>query len=361
MSDFDANDFLNVLEFEAAARAALDQTAWDYYRSGAWGEDSVRWNCDAWRRLRIFHRVMVDVSRRDASIELFGARLPFPLLLAPTALHRLAHNDGELATARGASAVGCPMILSSFSSVAVEEVVAQTSAPVWMQLYMSRDRGFTLSLAERAALAGCTALVLTVDTPVWGVRERDVRNGWRLPDGIDVVNLLRPDRPGPDGHSGAGIGAALGWAIDASLSWSDLEWFAARTRLPILVKGVCRADDALRSIDHGARGVIVSNHGGRQLDGAPATAESLPEVARAVGRRVPVLVDGGIRRGADILRAIALGADAVAIGRPILWGLAAGGDAGVRRVLELLRAEFDLALALSGCRAVSDITTDLVR
>jgi 4-hydroxymandelate oxidase len=201
--------------------------------------------------------------------------------------------------------------------------------------------------------------VLTVDTPKWGTRERDIHNGFRVPDGIRIENLARPG--GPTGHSGRGIGESLGWTISESLSWKDLAWLAGRTDLPVLVKGICRDDDALKAIDHGAKGIFVSNHGGRQLDGAPPTAESLPEVAAAVKGRVPVLVDGGIRRGVDLLRALALGADAAAIGRPILWGLGAGGEAGVRRVLEILRDEFDLAMALAGCTSVRDITPDLVK
>ena len=361
MIERDPRTMLNVFEFEEAAGKALDPLAWDYYRSGAWGEWTVKANRDAWDRLRIWHRVMVDVSRRDSSLKLFGASLPFPLLIAPTALHRLAHDEGEVATARAASALKVPMILSSLSSVAIEDVCKATTAPVWMQLYVSKDREFTISLAERARAAGCSAIVLTTDTPVWGMRERDVRNGWKLPPGISVVNLVRPNHDGPTGHDGAGIGAALGWTIDASLNWRDLRWLVDRVRLPIIVKGLCRGEDASRALDAGARGVIVSNHGGRQLDGAPPTAESLPEVIRAINGRAPVLVDGGIRRGADILRALALGANAVCIGRPILWGLATAGSAGVERVLEIFKTEFDLTMALSGCRSLSEITRDLVR
>lgn len=357
----DLRRLLNLSSFEEAAARALPTVAWDYYRSGAWGETTVRWNREGWEAIRLWHRVCRDVAHRDASVELFGRRWPFPLALAPTALHMLAHPEGEVATARGASACGTPMILSSFSSVAVEAVAAATTAPLWMQLYVGRDRDFVVELAERARLAGCSALVLTLDTPVWGTRERDIHNGWRLPHGIDVVNLVRPGQVGPTGHSGAGIGEVLGWTIDPSMSWKDLAWLAERTPLPVIVKGLCRGDDALRAIDHGARGVIVSNHGGRQLDGAPPTAESLPEVAAAVKRRVPVLVDGGIRRGADIVRALALGADAVAIGRPTLWGLATGGSAGVQRVIELLRAEFDLAMALCGCASVEEVAGWLLR
>lgn len=355
----DLRDLLCVPEFEAAAQQVLDPLAWDYYRSGSWGEWTLRANREAWERLPLWHRVMVDVSRRDLSVELLGQRLPWPLLLAPTALHRMAHAEGELATVRAAGRHGCPMILSSFSSTSVEEVCAAAAAsggaPVWMQLYISPDRGFSRALAARAIAAGCAALVVTVDTPVWGTRERDVHNRWNLPQGIEVVNLLRPDRPGPRGHEGAGIGEALGWAIDASLTWGDLEALVAKSSVPVLVKGVCRPDDAIKAVEHGARGIIVSNHGGRQLDGAPPTATSLPHVAEAIAGRVPVIVDGGVRRGADILRALALGANAVAVGRPILWGLAAGGEAGVARVLEILRSEFDLAMALAGCREVADV------
>ncbi len=354
------HDLLNLNAFEDAAARVLPTLAWDYYRSGAWGESTVRWNRTAWESLRIWHRVCRDVSERRTTTSRFGSTWPMPLLLAPTALHRMAHPEGELATARAASATGTPMILSSFSSTSVEEVAAATKAPLWMQLYLGRDRDFVLALAERARVAGCGALVLTVDTPVWGTRERDIHNKWRLPHTMEVVNLMRPNHAGPTGHTGVGIGEALGWTIDARMTWADVAWLAERTPLPLLVKGLCRPDDARAAIDHGARGIIVSNHGGRQLDGAPPTAESLPAVAAAVGRRVPIIVDGGIRRGADILRAIALGADAVAIGRPVLWGLAVGGSAGVERVIALLRTEFDLAMALAGCASVEEITPDLL-
>jgi 4-hydroxymandelate oxidase len=355
------HDLLNLHAFEEVAARSLSRLAFDYYRSGSWGESTVRWNREAWESIRIWHRVCRDVSSRRTTTDRFGSTWPLPLLLAPTALHRMAHDEGEIATARAASATGTPMILSSFSSTAVEEVAANTKAPLWMQLYVGRDRDFVLALADRARRAGCTALVLTIDTPVWGTRERDMHNQWRLPHHMEVVNLIRPNHDGPTGHSGVGIGEALGWTIDARMTWADVAWLAERTPLPVFVKGLCRPDDAHAAIDHGARGIIVSNHGGRQLDGAPPTAESLPFVADAVGRRVPIIVDGGIRRGTDILRAIALGADAVAIGRPVLWGLAAGGSAGVERVIRLLSVEFDLAMALAGCASVEDITSDLLR
>ena len=346
-------NMLSVEAFEAEAERRLPKVAWDYYRSGAWGESTVRENLEAWKRLWLRPRCMVDVSHRDTSVEVLGERWPAPLVVAPTALHRMAHDEGEVATARGAGACGLPMVLSSLSTCTIEQVAAATRAPLWMQIYISQDRGFTRALAQRAEAAGCRALMVTVDTPVWGVRERDIHNAFRVPDGLRMANLERPGQP--TGHSGRGIGQSLGWTIDASLTWSDLEMLRSAVKLPVLVKGVLRGDDAARAIEHGAAGVVVSNHGGRQLDGAVASATALPEVVQAVAGRVPVLVDGGIRRGIDILRALALGASAVQVGRPVLWGLAAGGAEGVERVLRLLMEECSIAMALAGCPAARDL------
>jgi 4-hydroxymandelate oxidase len=351
-------DMLSVDSFEAAAAGRLDKVAHDYYRSGAWGERTVRENVEAWGRLWLRPRCMVDVSARDASVELLGVRVPSPLLVAPTALHRMAHDEGEVATARAAGACELPMVLSSLSTCTIESVAAATRAPLWMQIYISQDRGFTRALAQRAEAAGCRALMVTVDTPIWGVRERDIHNGFRVPDGMRMANLERPGQP--TGHSGRGIGESLGWTIDASLTWKDLEMLRASVNVPVLVKGVLRGDDAARAIEHGAAGVVVSNHGGRQLDGAMATASALPEVVKAVAGRAPVIVDGGIRRGTDILRALAMGATAVQVGRPVLWGLAVGGAEGVERVLRILMEEFSLAMALAGCARTGDISADLL-
>jgi 4-hydroxymandelate oxidase len=351
-------DMLSVDAFEHEAARRLERLAHDYYRSGSWGEQTVHANVEAWTRLWLRPRCMVDVQRRDASITLLGERLPSPLLVAPTALHRMAHDEGEVATARGAGACGVPMVLSSLSTCTVESVARATRGPVWMQIYISQDRGFTRALAQRAEAAGCRALMVTVDTPVWGVRERDIHNGFRVPDGMRMANLERPGQP--TGHTGRGIGEALGWTIDASLTWKDLEMLREAVQVPILVKGVLRGDDAVQAIEHGAAGVVVSNHGGRQLDGALPTASALPEVVQAVAGRVPVLVDGGIRRGTDMLRAIALGASAVQVGRPVLWGLATAGAEGVERVLRILMDEFSLAMALAGCADVASIRRDLV-
>jgi 4-hydroxymandelate oxidase len=307
---------------------------------------------------------MRDVSGRSTRAEVLGRSAAMPVCVAPTALHRMAHPDGEVATARAAAAAGVPMILSSLSTTAVEEVRAAArsvdpAARTWMQMYIGRDRGAVRELAQRAAAAGCDALVLTVDTPVWGIRERDIRNHFRVPDGMRIVHLERPG--GPTGHAGRGIHEALAWTIDASLTWRDFEWLRDSTPLPVLLKGICRAEDAAQGVQLGAQGILVSNHGGRQLDGAPATVEALPHCVDAVAGRVPVLVDGGVRRGTDVLRALALGAQAVCVGRPVLWGLASGGEQGVARVLEILRHELDVTLALAGCAGVADATADLLR
>ena len=353
---------VNLADLAALAEPNIERTAWDYYRSGAWDETTLARNEVAWRELEIHYRGMVDVSGRHGRTTLFGREVPCPLVLAPTAMQKMAHPDGECAAARAASAAGLPMCLSSLSTTALEEVRAATNGPLWMQIYISQDRGFTRDLVARAEAAGIDAFAVTADTPVWGVRERDMRNGFRVPDDLHIVNLERPG--GPTGHSGVGIGGALSWTIDATLTWKDVEMLAASTSRPLLVKGLCRPDDVRSAIASGAKGVWISNHGGRQLDGAPATADVLASCAEAASGRAKVIVDGGVRRGIDILRAIAMGADAVAVGRPVLWGLGAGGEAGVRRALEILRSEFELAMALAGVSSPAEIRAlgrDLVR
>ena len=353
---------LNLSDLATLASQAIEPTAWDYYRSGAWDETTLARSEAAWRELEIHYRGMVDVSQRSGATSLFGRSVPCPLMAAPTAMQRMAHPEGECATARACSAAGLPMCLSSLSTTALEEVRAATTAPLWMQIYLSQDRGFTRSLVERADAAGIEAFAVTADTPVWGIRERDMRNGFRVPDGLRIVNLERPG--GPTGHSGVGIGGALSWTIDATLTWKDVEQLVSWTKRPIVVKGLCRPDDVRAAFDAGAHGVWISNHGGRQLDGAPATADVLAACAAQAKGRGQVVVDGGVRRGTDILRAVALGADAVAVGRPILWGLGAGGQAGVARALEILRSEFELAMALAGVRTTGEIRSlgaDLVR
>lgn len=349
---------LNTESFQAVAQTRLSKMAFDYYRSGSWGESTLGTNVSAWNKISLLPRVCVDVSKRECASELLGMKLPFPLLIAPTAMHMMADVEGEVATARAAAHAGVPMVLSSLSTRSVEDVVNASSADVVMQIYISSDRGFTKALALRAEAAGCKALMITVDTPVFGVRERDIHNGFNVPKGMSIVNLQRPGQP--TGHTGSGIGEALGWTIDSSLTWKDLESIRHAVKIPIAVKGILRADDAARAFDFGAAAVVVSNHGGRQLDGAAATADALPAIVDRVSGRGTIIVDGGIRRGVDILRALAMGANAVQVGRPILWGLAAAGEAGVTRVLSILKNEFDLAMALAGCTHLADITQDLI-
>ena len=352
---------LNVCELEALAAQSITAAAWDYYRSGADDERALGRNRAAWEEIELHYRVLVDVSRRSTDATILGQHLSMPVLAAPTAFHRLAHRDGELATARGTGAAGTAMILSTLSNTPVEEVVTAASGPVWFQLYVYRDRAATRALVERAVAAGVQALVLTVDAPLLGRRERDVRNRFRLPPGLSIENML-PDGYGllPDAPTDSGLAAYFASLLDPSLTWADLDWLAALTDLPVVVKGIVRADDAARSLDHGAAGVVVSNHGGRQLDAAPATAAVLPAIVDRIGEAATILVDGGIRRGSDVLKALALGADGVLVGRPVLWGLGWNGAAGVEAMFGMLQTELDLAMALCGCPRVQAAGRDLI-
>jgi len=353
--------FLNLHEAEVLAREILPAPTYDYFAGGANDEITLDANRRAFDEMAIRFRVLVDVSRRDLSLPLLGSRVPAPLVVAPMAFQRLAHPDGELATARAAGALGLPMTLSTFSTVSLEEVRAATSAPLWFQLYVHQDRGITKGLVERAAAAGYSALVLTVDVPEIGRRERDERNAFRLSPALRVANFL-PGASDPlqEAADGSGLAHFVHGMRDASLSWKDLEWLASLAPLPLVIKGLVRADDARRAAGHGAAGIVVSNHGGRQLDTAISSVRALPEVAEAVGDSMLVMVDGGIRRGTDVVKALALGARAVMIGRPLLWALALEGEAGVRRALTLLINELDLAMALAGAPRLSDITPDLL-
>jgi 4-hydroxymandelate oxidase len=291
-----------------------------------------------------------------------GEPVSMPILIAPTALPGLAHPEGEIAKTKAAGSARTIITLATLSTSSIEEAMAVATGPVWFQLYVFKDREISASLVQRAEAAGCKAVVLTVDVPVLGKRERDVRNRFTLPEHLSLKNLLPSGcQELPKSLAGSGLAAYVASLFDATLTWKDIEWLARVTKLPVLVKGILRADDALRAVDHGASGIIVSNHGARQLDTAPATISVLPEIVDAVAGAVEVYVDGGIRRGTDVLKAMAYGARAVLVGRPILWGLAVGGETGVKSVLEMLRQEFDLAMALSGCPTLSSITRDLIR
>jgi 4-hydroxymandelate oxidase len=354
-------EVLNLHELEELARTRLPQMAWDYYASGADDERCLARNQAAFAELALHYRVLVDVSRRDLATTVLGQRVAMPVLVAPTAFHRLAHEDGELAAVRAAGDAGTAFILSTLSNTAVEEVVAAASGPVWFQLYVYKDRGATEALVRRVEAAGCRALVLTVDAPLLGRRERDVKNRFALPPGLEVKNMHGAgygEVARPIGDSG--LAAYFAELLDPALTWDAIGWLRSLTKLPVLVKGIVRADDAARAVAAGAAGIVVSNHGGRQLDASPATIEVLARCVDAASGRAEVLLDGGVRRGTDVVKALALGARAVLVGRPVLWGLAAGGREGVAAALGVLHRELDLAMALCGCPDIASITRDLV-
>jgi 4-hydroxymandelate oxidase len=355
-------DPINVSDYEPIARERMEPSAWDYYRSGSDDEVTLRENRAAYERIRLRPRMLVDVSTCDLATTVLGTPVSMPILVAPTAYHRLANDEGECATARGAAAAETLMVVSTLATRSLEEVAQATTGPLWFQLYVYRDRAVSEALVRRAEAAGCRALVLTVDTPRLGRRERDIRNGFGLPSHLRLANFADSYSEEPETAPGvSGLALYANSLFDTSLTWEALEWLRSVTSLPVLVKGVLTAEDAHLAIAHGAAGIVVSNHGGRQLDGVPATIEALPEVAEAVAGRCEVYVDGGIRRGTDVLKALALGARAVLVGRPILWGLAARGEDGVRHVLELLRTELELAMALSGRPTIASIDRSLVR
>jgi 4-hydroxymandelate oxidase len=335
--------------------------AYDYFASGAHDEHTLRENVAAWSRMALHYRVLVDVSARDTSTMVLGSPVSTPVLVAPTAFHKLACPEGEVATARAAARAGTIMVLSSLSNTAIEEVAAAAGGALWFQLYVYRDRGATAALVARAEAAGARALVVTVDAPVLGRRERDVRNGFHLPPGLRVENMSAAGHGEVARRTGeSGLASYVAEKLDPSLGWKDVAWLRSVTSLPVLVKGLVRPDDARCAVDSGARAVIVSNHGGRQLDGAPATASVLGPIADAVQGQIEVLVDGGIRRGTDALKALCLGARAVLVGRPILWGLSIAGEEGALGVLEGLREELDQAMALAGCARIADATRELL-
>lgn len=344
-------------DYEALARERMSTSAWAYFAGGSGDEWTLRENLAAFARRPLRSRALRSLAGGTTRTTLLGAQLAAPILLAPVAYQRLAHPDGELATALAASALDTPMVVSTQASVTLEEIAAQAPALLWFQLYIQPDRDFTAALVRRAEQAGYGALVVTIDAPVNGVRNREQRAGFALPAGVEAVNLkgMRGLPPGPPGA--LLFGTPLAEHIP---TWSDLQWLRGLTRLPILVKGVVDPEDACCAIDHGMDGVIVSNHGGRALDGVPAAIDLLPPVAEAVGGAAPVLMDGGVRRGIDVLRALALGASAVLIGRPYVYALAAAGAPGVAHAIRMLRGELELAMALTGCADLAAIDSSIL-
>jgi 4-hydroxymandelate oxidase len=352
---------LNVSDYARAVREKLPKGVLDYYGGGALDEITLRQNTAAWEGLKLYYHVLSGVGTRDMSTTVLGKPISMPIAVAPTAFHRLACDEGEIATAKAAKRAGTLFILSSLSNTSMEPVFAQAASPRWFQLYIYRDRGITAELVQRAEAGGAEAVVLTVDAPGLGTRERDTRNSFRLPDGLMVENLAPVGKGNVPEVKGSGLAAYVLDNFKPDLSYEDLDWLCHSTRLPVVVKGLVRGDDALRTVEHGAKAVVVSNHGGRQLDTAPSTCDALPHVANAVGNACEIYVDGGIRRGSDVLKAIALGARAVLVGRPILWGLGVAGEQGATHILEMLRRELDEAMLLCGCTKLSDIDGSLLR
>jgi 4-hydroxymandelate oxidase len=335
----------SIPQYEERAKGLVSVPAWEYYDQGCADDLTVRWNREALQRLRLESRVMVDVETIDTSTMLLGRALPHPILLAPAAAHMLVHPEGEMATARGAGAASAIMVLSMNANCAVEAVTAAATQPIWFQLYVDRDRAIAKEVIQRAERAGCAALCVTVDQPVIYARERSSRQS----DALRALPLPNVPRIIPGGVTQTSANRTR------SLTWKDLEWFRSVTTLPVVLKGVMHPDDAEQAVQAGADAIIVSNHGGRALDGVAATIDALPRVADRVARRLPVLMDGGIRRGGDVLKALARGANAILIGRPYLYGLAVNGSVGVQHIVEILRRELESAMALTGRTTIAQI------
>lgn len=346
----------SVMDFEPRARERISRMAYEYISGGAGDEISLKWNREAYDRIRLRTRVLVDVSKLDTRTRLFGQDLAYPILLAPTAYHKLVHAEGELETARGAGAAGATMVVSSFANTAIEDIARVAKEPLWFQLYVQPDRGFTKSMVQRAEAAGSRAVCVTVDTPLAGARNREERANFALPQGLDLPHLkglTRADHAPKEGEIFSAI-------LDPTLTWKDIEWLQSFAKVPVLLKGVQNADDADQAARLGVSGIIVSNHGARNLDTVPATIDALPSVVQKVAGRMPVLVDGGIRRGTDVLKALAFGASAVLIGRPYLYALGVAGAPGVARTLMILRKEFEIAMALTGRRSIAEIDKGVI-
>ncbi|XP_043693785.1 peroxisomal (S)-2-hydroxy-acid oxidase GLO4-like isoform X1 [Telopea speciosissima] len=348
---------VNVNEFQELARKALPMMYYDFYTSGAEDEYTLKENLEAYRRITILPRALVDVSRINLSTTVLGYKIAAPIIVAPTAKHKLAHPEGEVATARATAASNTIMVLSFMSTCSMEEVAASCSAIRFFQLYVTKRRDITVQLLQRAERNGYKAIVLTADTPKIGRREADIKNKMISLQAKNLEGLLSTASSNKEGSNLQAVSAEI---FDQSLNWKDIAWLKSVTTLPILVKGLLTAEDAVKAVEAGVAGVIVSNHGARQLDYVPATINVLETVVGAVGGKVPVFFDGGIRRGTDIFKALALGAQAVLIGRPILYGLAAKGEQGVKRVLDMLKEELELTMTLAGCCDVKDITRSRV-
>lgn len=361
---------VSVADLEAAAREAMDPNAVAYVYAGAGAEDTMDANREAFRRWRIAPRMLRDVAERDLSTTVLGVEMPAPVMFAPVGAQKIVHPEGELATARAAAALGLPLVASTVAAYSLEEMAeANGDGDRWFQLYWSNDDGIAKSMVERAVRAGYSAIVLTVDAFVLGWKPRDLQQAWApFLHGVGIANYLQDpifrsqlDKT-PEEDPGMAIGHFVQVLSNPSLTWERLEWLRSIASLPILLKGILRVDDARRAAERGVDGIVVSNHGGRQVDGSVGSLDALPAIVEEVGDRMTVLFDSGVRSGADVFKALALGANAVLVGRPYVWGLALGGQEGIETVLKMLLAELDLSLALSGYTRPAELARDaLVR
>ena len=351
----DSQPLLNVYDYEKAAAAKMRRPHHEYYAGGVADNLTLQENRAAFDRLKLLPRIFRDVRHISLETEIMGQKRPSPFLISPAAMHKLGHPDGELATARAAHHFGLTQMLGTLASVAVEDVTA-VGHPVWFQLYLFRDRGWSKEIVQRAVAAGCQALVVTVDVPVPGLRENLRRVNFTVPAELPLPNLVRPGLS----RSNSSLLKLVDENFDPGLTWQDIDWLRSFTDLPIWVKGILRADDAQLAAAAGVSGIVVSNHGGRQLDTAVTPIEALPDIAAAVGDQIELILDGGIRRGTDALKALALGANGVSLGRAPLWGLAVNGQAGVQHVLQILHDELGNVMAQCGCTTITELTPDLI-
>jgi isopentenyl diphosphate isomerase/L-lactate dehydrogenase-like FMN-dependent dehydrogenase len=361
METIDINSIANLNHFEELAESVLPQYVYEYYFGGANDEITLSENKQAFQKIRITPRVMVDVSKIDTSTTVFGQEIPAPILFAPTAFHGLATPRAEAATAIAATISKTIMVLSTLSNTRMEDVAAVANTSIWFQLYVYKDRELTRELIKRAEESGFSALCITVDAPLLGNRERDTKNKFTLPDNLSLPNILaHTGEHLVKENTGSALATYFSTLIDQSLNWNDIDWIRGITNLPLILKGIQHPSDGKLAVQNGANAIIVSNHGGRQLDTVPATIALLPKISETINGEIPIFLDGGIRRGTDIIKALAFGAQAVLIGRPILWGLALGGAEGASRIFKILEEELKLAMALSGKESIKNITPDII-
>ena len=338
----DLDDLINLFDFEQRAEGIMSKMAYEYVASGAADENTLKWNREALDKIKMQTHVLNDVSKIDTKVSIFGQELAYPILIAPSAFHKIMHPEGEKATARGAGLASTTYVVSSFTTTPIEEIARVATQPLWFQLYLVHDRTFVKDLVQKVESEGIKALCVTVDTPVAGARNRQERVKFKLPAELNAPYMVNTS-------------AIPGQPLQLSVTWKDIEWLRSISKIPILLKGILNPDDAGQAVKAGVSGIIVSNHGARNLDTVPATIEVLPYITRRVNKKIPVLMDGGIRRGTDVVKAIALGANAVLVGRPICYGLACGGAEGVAKVLGILQKELQLAMALTGSASIATI------